>query len=141
MQKYAYVGPLPLYTLCMQSSRGFSLIEILVSIGILGAIIGIYAISSNIVILSRHVRYDDVALRIASSKLETLRATPYASLPASGSFVDPLFSTFASSSGYVTVSDYNAETKRIDVVVLTEEAGNTVRSITLTTLVTEIGGL
>lgn len=120
---------------------GFSLIEILVSIGILGAMLGIYTLSSQITLLSRHVRHDDVALRIARTKLEALRATPYASLPASGTFADPLLSTFASSTAYMDITDYNAETKRIDVTVLFEEIGRGTRSVTLTTLVTDVGGL
>lgn len=125
----------------MASKRGFSLIEIVVSIGIIASVVTVYAISSQITQLSRHVRYDDVALRIATSKLEALRATSYASLPASGAFADPLLSSFASSTAYAEIADYNADTKRITVTVSYQELGKTARTVSLTTLVTRVGGL
>lgn len=126
-----------------RAQTGFSLVEILVSISILAAIVGIYAISSDLILLSRTAQEDDVALRVATSKLEALRAVGYGSLPPSGTFTDPLLTaSFSSSSAYMTVTAYNAKTKRVDVTVYYQDKPvSPTRSITLTTLMTDIGGL
>lgn len=120
------------------SSRGFSLIEAVIAIAIIGIMtVAVGALLQRLPINGREVRDQDVAIRIARNKVESLRAAGYAALPASGAFTDMLLSSLASSSASLTISSFNAKTKQADVVVSWRGVGTTTRTVSLTTLITE----
>ncbi len=125
-----------------RDKRGFSLIEAVLAVGLLGVILVIFQGTLRNMPLIKYAKNQDLALKIASSELESLRAGGYAALPVSGTFSDPLISSLPSGAGAVTVTAYNAETKQVIVTVSWREEGRTSdSSVALTTLVTEIGGL
>lgn len=120
-------------------STGFTLIEVLVAIFLVGTATVLFGAALNTLAFTRSVRYDDTALRIAQQKLETLRAGGYSSLPASGSFSDPLLANLPDGYASTTVSDFNAKTKEVIVEVGWQQAGKATRSISLSTLITQSG--
>lgn len=120
---------------------GFSILEVLISLLIIGAGLVIYTASTNSVILNKNTRHSEIALRIAATKIDSLRTTPFASLPGSGSFTDPSLASLPNGQANLTVSDFNAKTKEITVVVSWLEPGsNPSHSVSLNTLITQ-GGL
>ncbi len=122
-------------------SRGFSLVEIVVGIGIIGAALVASGALIHAVPLERITRSEDLALTIANDKMGSVRAGGYASVPASGSFSNTLLGALPSGSGMLTVTTWNAKTKQVQVTVSWQEPGLAARSISLSTLLTETGGL
>jgi prepilin-type N-terminal cleavage/methylation domain-containing protein len=121
--------------------KGFSLIEVVISIFIIGVVLVIYSVSSNSVVLNRNSKRQELALRIATSKIEELRNTAYASLPSTGSFANSLLSNLPNGQASITVSSYNATTKQVIVTVTWSEPNNpNTRQVELTTLINQ-GGL
>lgn len=120
---------------------GFTLIEVTVSIFIIGSI----AVASTMLLhgaqLNRVVRDEGLALKIAGRQIEVLRAGGYAALPSSGPFTDSSLSSLASGAAFVTVSSYGAKTKEVEAAVSWLGPDNAPRTISVTTLVTETGGL
>jgi prepilin-type N-terminal cleavage/methylation domain-containing protein len=119
---------------------GFSIIELIISLFIVAVSLLIYQASLNAALLNKQTKYEDIALRIASSEVETLRAGGYAAVPSSGSFNHALLSTLPNGSGTLTVSAFNAKTKEV-VVSVSWKGNNGTKTINIDTLITEIGGL
>lgn len=127
----------------MRTRRGFSLIEVIVSIFIVGVMLLLLQATLQSGILIRISKNQGVALSIAQNKLEELRAGGYAALPSSGTFSNSLMSTLPqAATTTLTISVYNAKTKLISVGVLWRDPGATASStVSLATLITETGGL
>lgn len=127
----------------MTSPRGFSLIEVIVSIFIMGVMLLLMqaVIHSNTLI--RTSKNQGIALSIARNKIENVRAGGYAALPTSGSFFDSLVSTLPhAATTTLTVSAYNAKTAHVTVNVIWLDAGASASStVSLGTLITQVGGL
>ena len=121
--------------------RGFSLVEVLISVFILGIAAVIYVTSTNTITLTRQTRFQDIAVRVASQKLATLRAAGYANLGAGGSFSDQLLSSLPAGSASTTISVYNANMKQVTVGVSWKEVRKTERYLSETTLIVDNGGL
>lgn len=120
---------------------GFSLIESVVAVAVVAAVaVGVAALF-NTSTLTKMAQQESIALRIANNKIEGIRAAGYSQLPANGSFTDTLMSSLPSGTGSTTVTAYNAGTKLLTVQVLWQEQNVGTTSITLTTLVTQNGGL
>lgn len=118
--------------------RGFSLIEVVVAVAIIGLIATVTStLLQRVSVDAREIRNQDLALKIARNEIEVLRASGYASLPASGSFTNTLLSSLVSSSALVTIADFDAKTKRADVTVSWQSAGLASRSVSLSTLITQ----
>lgn len=120
---------------------GFTLIEVTVSIFVIGVMIVASASLLHGVPASRLTRDQSIALTVVQNQIETLRAGGYAALPASGPFSDAALASLISGAGTVTVAEYDAKTKRVDVQVSWTEADASPHDVTLTTLITETGGL
>jgi prepilin-type N-terminal cleavage/methylation domain-containing protein len=126
----------------VSAQRGFSLLEVVVSLFIIAVMLALYQVSLDSITLSRSAKDQDIALRVAGGKMEELRALGYASLPASGPFTDPQLSLLPGSSASLAVSDFNPKTKQATVTVSWLEPGSSPgRSVSLTTLITKLGGL
>lgn len=123
-----------------KSGKGFSLIEVVVSIFVIGVMIVASAALLGGVPASRLARNQSIALTVAQNQIESLRAAGYAALPASGPFSDTELSALSSGAGSIAIAAYDARTKRIDVSVSWEEEAGP-QAITLTTLIAETGGL
>lgn len=122
-------------------TRGFTLVETVVTLFILAIAIVIFAIATGILHDTRDIRYENIALRVAQTKIDELRAIGYDALPPDGTFTDPLLSTVpfgAASSSSVT---YNPKMKQISVGVSWLDRTGATRSVTLVTLLTDVGGL
>lgn len=124
----------------LENQRGYSIIELVIGLLIIGLSLSIYQVSLNTAQLNKQARYQDLALRIASSKMEELRAMPYASLPAGGSFSHSLMSGLPSGQGTLTITNFNTRTKQVTVAV-TWQSSTSTRNVTLDSLITEIGGM
>ncbi len=119
---------------------GYTIIEIVIGLLIVGLSLTIYQVSLNTVQLNKQAKYQDLALRIANSKIEELRAEPYSALPASGTFSHALLTDLPSGQGAMTVDTYNDGMKEVTVTVYWQ-SGTATRNVSLKTLMAEIGGL
>ncbi len=128
--------------MALRLARGFSLIEVTVAIAIIGLmIITTSALLQRLPVSGREVRDQDIALKIARTEVETLRAAGYASLPASGSFTNPMLSSLASGSASVTITTYDTRTKQAVVTVSWTGTGNAARTVSLATLIAQNSGM
>ncbi len=120
--------------------RGFSLIEIIISLGLILITITIFGVAVNTLPLTKNTRNQNVAYHIAAKKIEELRNTQFASLPASGAFTDPGLLELASSSADLVVADYEASNliKKVTVTVKWSEQAN-LRTFVLETLMSSNG--
>jgi prepilin-type N-terminal cleavage/methylation domain-containing protein len=126
----------------MKLSRGFSLIEVLVSIFIMGVMLVMLQAVLRSNVLVKMSKNQGVALSIARNEIEILRMGGYDSLPASGSFYSDLLSTIPGAVTELAVDDYNAKTKQVTVQVSWKDSGATASStVSLSTLITQVGGL
>lgn len=118
------------------------MVEVTVAIAIIGiTIVATGAMLERLPVSGREVRDQDVALRIARTEIETLRAAGYDALPASGPFSDALLGSLVSGSASVTITAVDAKTKRADVTVSWKGGNLADRSLSLTTLVTQGSGM
>lgn len=123
-----------------KNQNGYSLLEIPISLFIIGLVLVIYSAASNAAVLNANARHQELAERIAVSEMEDLRAAPYNLLPGSGPVVHPLLSLLPGGTANLTVDTFNAATKRIDVTVTWKEPGNSsARTVSFTTLITKNG--
>ena len=127
----------------MTLSRGFSLIEVIISILFVGVMLILIQAVIHSSVLVRTAKNHGIALSIARNELEGLRAGGYAALPSSGSFADTLLNTLPkAATTTLTVSDYNEKTKQVVVSVVWLNSGMTASStVSLSTLITQTGGL
>ena len=127
----------------MKLPRGFSLVEVTVSIFIVGVMLLLLQAILQSGTLLRISKSKSIALSIAQNKIESLRAAGFAAPPLNGTFSDSLVSALpqAATTSFM-VSVYNAKTKQISVSVVWRDPGATASStVSLSTLITETGGL
>lgn len=125
----------------MHAPRGYSLIEVVIALFIVGVIIVLSTAMLRAAPLTKRASSEQIALKIAENEIETLRAVGYSSLPASGAFTDSLMTSIPSGSGTIAISDFNSTTKQVGVTVSWQNPNASTTSITLTTLVAKVGGL
>lgn len=127
----------------MRSARGFSLIEVIISIFIVSVALILFQAIARSSVLVRTSKDQGIALAIARNELEALRAKGYAALPGSGSFSSSLLSALpGAATATLTVSAVNAKTKQVSASVVWSEPGAAASStVSLSTLITETGGL
>ncbi len=120
---------------------GFSIIEVVITLFIIGVTLILYQAASHTIILNRYGRYKEVALRIADQKIQTMRTTAFPSLPTTGTFNDPLLSALPQGAGSITVTNENARLKRVSVLVTWRNPqGTGTQQVKLDTFITQ-GGL
>jgi len=125
----------------VNSKKGFTLIEIVVALFMMSVAIVFATIVINTMKTTRDSAYEAVAFRIANSKLSELRAGGYAALPSSGTFSDQQLVDIPQGQASTTVSVWNAKTKQVLTGVSWQGADGTLHYVSMTTLVTETGGL
>jgi len=91
--------------------------------------------------ITRDAAYENISFRIAESKLNELRALGYANLPVSGPFSDAGLASVPQGLASTTVTVWNAKTKQVTTGVSWVDANARTRYVSLTTLITESGGL
>lgn len=119
---------------------GFLLVEIVVTIGLIGIVVIMHYVMVQSTVLAQNVKHKDLALKIASHKIEELRALGYDGVPVSGSFPDSLLASLPGGTGAMAITDYNAGVKQVAVTVSWTHSG-AARSVSLNTLLTNTGGL
>ncbi|OYV63687.1 MAG: hypothetical protein B7X03_00810 [Parcubacteria group bacterium 21-58-10] len=122
---------------------GFTLIEVIVSIFILGILLMLLQSVIQSSVLVRTSKNESIALSIARNEIESVRAGGYTALPVSGPFSDSLLSTLPpAATATLTVSAYNAKTAHVTASVVWQDAGARASStVSLSTLITQTGGL
>lgn len=125
----------------MRAARGFSFIEVIVSIFIVSVMLLLLQAVLQSSILVRTAKDEGVALSIVRNELESLRAGGYAALPPSGPFSNSLLAMLPGATANVVVNDYNETTKQVSTSVTWQEVGGASDTVSLTTLVTRSGGL
>ncbi len=120
--------------------NGYTLIEVVISLFIIGVMLLVYSAASNTLILNRDAKHQQIANRIAASELEDLRGMPFASLPASGPFSHPLLSSLPSGEAILSISDDYDKLKQVTVTVSWQEPGSqNIHQVNLTTYIGEQG--
>lgn len=122
-------------------TRGFTLVEIVVALFILSAAIVFAALVIGTIKVTRDSAFENVAFRVADNKVNELRALGYAALPASGAFSDPQLASLPQGQASTSVTISNAKTKQVVAGVSWLGAEGHTRFVSITTLVTESGGL
>ena len=122
-------------------TRGFTLIEIMLALFILSVAIVFATMVVGTIHVTSDSAYENNAFRIADTKLNELRAEGYAALPISGPFSDASLTSLPSGEASTTVSDWNAKTKQVVTGVSWFGADGKTHYVSLTTLITETGGL
>jgi len=117
------------------------LIEMLISVFILSITVAFVTVMAGTIAVSRDSAFVHNAFRIADNKLDELRAGGYAALPASGPFNDPGLADLPQGSASTTITVWNAQTKKVTADVSWQSADGAQRAVSLTTLITESGGL
>ena len=120
--------------------KGFSIIEIIISLSIIGVLFVLYGLINRTLVFNQEVKYQEVALRIVRTEIETLRALPYASLPSAGPFTNPMLANLPQGTGIISVAAYNSELKSITATVSWTGPGASTRSVSVDTLIGQ-GGL
>ena len=98
---------------------GFTLVELIVGLALTLAALMLFSSVVSTIPLTKTARNQNIAYHIASKKIEELRNTAFASLPASGNFSDSGLSDLASSTASLLVSDYQGseDIKEIKVTI------------------------
>jgi prepilin-type N-terminal cleavage/methylation domain-containing protein len=123
-------------------NSGFTLLEVLVTIFIIGLVLVLYQGALGKVGLIQYAKNQEIALRVANNKMEELRAGGYAALPSSGNFSDTQLNSLPNSSASMTITAYNSDTKQVVITIQWDDpSSSSSKNISLTTLVTKTGGL
>ncbi|MBI2607905.1 MAG: prepilin-type N-terminal cleavage/methylation domain-containing protein [Candidatus Doudnabacteria bacterium] len=101
------------------SQKGISLIEVLISLGMLAVLLILYVAALNVVAITKKLRFENLAYHVASTQVEELRSIPVESLPPSGTITDALLAQIPQGAGSFTVVDSGSFTglKEISVTV------------------------
>src|SRR3989344_2070742 len=86
--------------------KGMSLIEVVISMGILLALFALYTAALNTMTGTKYLRFENLAYHVANKKMEELRGTAFMSLPSSGTVADAQLAQIPSGAGNFTVADY-----------------------------------
>lgn len=101
----------------LQKENGFGILEVVVTLFIVGVTLLLFAVVSNAVVLNKYNRYKEIALRIAEHELQVLRTTPYANLPASGSVSNAQLSTIPSGAGTINITEVSTGLSQATVTI------------------------
>ncbi len=100
-----------------QKENGFGILEVVITLFIIGVTLLLFAVVSNSVVLNKYNRYKEIALRIAEHELQELRTTPYANLPASGGVTNTQLSTIPQGAGTIAISEVSTGLSQATVTI------------------------
>lgn len=115
--------------------------EVLIALFILSVTIAFVVLITGMIKVIRDSAYENRAFHIAENKLDDLRKGGYAALPANGAFTDPELANLPQGLASTSVSVWNAKTKQVQTGVSWLTANGSLKYVTLTTLMTQTGGL
>jgi hypothetical protein len=118
-----------------EAEAGMTIIELAISLALIGGLVVLYSSMFNIVGYTRKMGNENVAYHIASKKIEELRATPYASLPASSTFTDTQLSLLPSASADFTITNYSTYNGMKEMVVTVNWNDGRARNIVVRSLI------
>lgn len=127
----------------MKASRGFTLLEVVISVFMLGVMLIMLQAILQSATLVRVSKNQGIALSIAKNELEYVRSLGYALLPGYTTFSDSLVSTLPTAATTTfAVSTYNTKAKQVTVSVVWLDPGSSASStVTLSTIIAQTGGL
>lgn len=119
---------------------GFSLVEVLISMFIIVILGFLLLTASGTLAQTYSSNLQTIASKAASKEIETLRETPFASLPSSGAIVDPNLSKLPAGAATRTVTTYQSDPtiKQINVTV-TWTFNGSARQLQMATLIYQNG--
>lgn len=129
------------YHTSMRACRGFSFLEILITIGLIGVALVVFQATLSGSFLSEYAKDQGLARAIAGNELDALRSLGYSALPGSGTFFNGDLARLTNGSGAVSISDYATNIKRVTVTVSWTEHASGARALSLDTLIAKTGGL
>lgn len=127
----------------IKKQKGFTLIEVLLTLIIFASIILIYTALTGTSVASRTGRYQPIAVKIASKKIEQVRNSTWNNWPAPGSFTDSDLTKLPNGSANLAIADSNGFANLKEVIVTVswyESASSNPKTVQLDTLVT-LGGI
>ncbi|MEK7086216.1 MAG: prepilin-type N-terminal cleavage/methylation domain-containing protein [Patescibacteria group bacterium] len=130
-----------IYEHTRRKSSGFTLVEMLMALFIMSVTAVFVTFVAGTIKTARDSGYENIAFHIASSKLDELRAGGYAALPADGSFSDPGLASIPNGQASTSITVWNTKTKQVVAGISWRSANGSTRVVSLTTLVTQVGGL
>lgn len=124
----------------MKNNQGFTLIELVVTIGLMAVTLFSYFVVLQTIAANRFLQHQTLAYQVALKKVEELKSLPFASLPAGGSFTDSALSVLSQPQASLTISDYggSAQLKEATVIISWREMAQT-KQVEIKTLLTEGG--
>ncbi|MDP3994171.1 MAG: hypothetical protein Q8P75_04300 [bacterium] len=120
--------------------NGFTIIETTIALLLVMVTITIFGVALSSLPLTRTARNQNIAYHIAVKKMEELRDTQFASLPANSTFADPGLANLSNPSADFTIEDYagSSQIKTATVTVQWQEESHT-REVVLETLMSDHG--
>ncbi len=117
------------------------MIEVLIALFVASLLVAFVTIVVGTIKVVRDASYENIAFHVAEDKLDELRAVGYASLTSGGSFSSPELVRIPQGSASTSIRAVNSKTKEVSAGVSWSGNDGTTRVVSLTTLVTETGGL
>ena len=129
-----------IYYVSKNSVKGFSLIEVVISMFIILVLFDLCVMEINALKISQKQRYEDVAYHIVTKQMEGLRSINFASLPSSGTISDTQLTQIPLGAGNYTVNDYSGYAGMKELVVTVTWNDGVSKSVVMKTLA-GIGGV
>ena len=124
----------------MKNNQGFTLIDVVVALGLIAITLFCYFAVLKTVTLTRFSKHQALAYQVAIKKIEELKAVPFASLPTSGPFTDSALTALLQAQANLTVANHggSASIKEITATISWQENGVT-KNVEVKTMLTNGG--
>ena len=121
-------------------TNGFSLVEVLIAVFIVLILTTILLTTATTLTQTHFSNLQTIASKIASSEIETLRETSFASLPSSGPISDPNLTKLPSGTETLAISNYQSDsTIKLITVTVNWQVNGSPRQLKMETLIHQNG--